>query len=158
MTVSWVRSTTVVTPISKTMQVKRTRHAGHYCRSKNQFISDVLWTPSHECPNVCQPERIYISSVWEPWMIGTDREGKSQGNLCSVNWLRWYIYIYIYICMYEYSAPINRSIYIIIIIIMLCHQNGYPWPFLTTPPYHSSLPAGPQGYTLYPHRAAVCRF
>ena len=29
---------------------------------------------------------------------------------------------------------------------------------LPTPPYYSSLPAGPQGYTLYPHRAAVCRF
>ena len=29
--------------------------------------------------------------------------------------------------------------------------------FLTTPLYRSSLPAGPQGYIPYPHRAAVCR-
>ena len=45
-----------------------------------------------------------------------------------------------------------------IIIILACHQHGYPWPSLATPPYRSSPPAGPHGYTPYPHRAAVCRF
>ena len=35
-------------PISKTIQVRRTRHAGHCWRSKDELISDVLlWTPSH---------------------------------------------------------------------------------------------------------------
>ena len=33
-----------------------------------------------------------------------------------------------------------------------------PWPSLATPPYRSSLLAGPQGYIPYPHRAAVCMF
>ena len=33
-----------------------------------------------------------------------------------------------------------------------------PDPFLPPPPYRSSLPVGPQNYTPYPHRAAVCRF
>ena len=47
---------------------------------------------------------------------------------------------------------------IIIIIIISCHRHGYPWPFLATSPYRSSLPAGPQGYTPYPQRAAECRF
>ena len=51
--------------------------------------------------------------------------------------------------------PVNR---IIIIIIMSCCQQGYLWPSLATPPYHSSLLAGPQGYTPYPHWAAVCKF
>ena len=46
----------------------------------------------------------------------------------------------------------------IIIIILSCHQPGYPWPSLATPPYRSSLLAGPQGYIPYPLRAAVCRF
>ena len=45
-----------------------------------------------------------------------------------------------------------------IIIILSGHQHEYPWPSLPTPPYCSSLPVGPQGYTPYPHRAAVCRF
>ena len=44
-----------------------------------------------------------------------------------------------------------------IIIILLCHQHGYPWPSLATPPNCSSLLAGPQGFIPYPHRAAVRR-
>ena len=32
----------------------------------------------------------------------------------------------------------------IIIIIMSCYRHGYPWPFLATSPYCSSLPAGSQ--------------
>ena len=46
---------------------------------------------------------------------------------------------------------------VVIIIILSCHQLGYPWPSLANPPYRSSLLAGPQGYPPYPHRAAVCR-
>ena len=35
-------------PITKTIQVKRTRHAGHCWRSRDQLISDVLlWTPTY---------------------------------------------------------------------------------------------------------------
>ena len=48
--------------------------------------------------------------------------------------------------------------YIIIIIIMSCRQHGYPWRFLATPSYHSSPPAGLQGYILCPHIVAVCKF
>ena len=41
---------------------------------------------------------------------------------------------------------------------MSCYQHGYSWPSLTTPPYSPLLPVGLQGYILYRHRAAVCRF
>ena len=35
-------------PITKTIQVRWTRHAGHCYRSREELISDVLlWTPSH---------------------------------------------------------------------------------------------------------------
>ena len=35
-------------PITKTIQVRQTRHAGHCWRSRDELISDVLlWTPSH---------------------------------------------------------------------------------------------------------------
>ena len=35
-------------PITKTIQIRWTRHAGHCLRSRNELISDVLlWTPSH---------------------------------------------------------------------------------------------------------------
>ena len=49
-------------------------------------------------------------------------------------------------------------IHIIIIIIMSCRQHGYPWPSLATSPYHSSPPAGLQGYILCPHIVAGCKF
>ena len=47
---------------------------------------------------------------------------------------------------------------IIIIIIMLCRQHGYPWPSLATSPYRSSLLEGLQSYIPYPHITAVCMF
>ena len=35
-------------PITKTIQVRRIRHAGHCWRSRNELICDILqWTPSH---------------------------------------------------------------------------------------------------------------
>ena len=48
--------------------------------------------------------------------------------------------------------------HLIMIMIMLCCQHGYPWPSFATPPYRSLLLAGFQGYILYPHRAAICMF
>ena len=44
------------------------------------------------------------------------------------------------------------------LIILSCHQHGYPWSSLAYPPYLSSLPVGPQGYIPYPDRAAVYMF
>ena len=46
----------------------------------------------------------------------------------------------------------------VITVIKSCHQHGYPWPSLATSPYHSSPPAGLQGYILCPHIVAVCKF
>ena len=77
-----------------------------------------------------------------------------------------------HVCTYSIFLENNRAnsaqradarirqghVVILIIIILACHQHGYPWPTLATPPYRSSLLASPQGYILYPHRAAVCRF
>ena len=53
-------------PITKTIQVRRTRHAGHCWRSKNELISDVLlWTPTYGCAKVGQPARTYIQQLCE---------------------------------------------------------------------------------------------
>ena len=53
-------------PITKTIQVRRTRHAGHCWRSKDEFISDVLlWTPTHGCARVGRPARTYIQQLCE---------------------------------------------------------------------------------------------
>ena len=53
-------------PITKTIQVRRTRHAGHCWRSKDELISDVLlWTPTYGCAKVGRPARTYIQQLCE---------------------------------------------------------------------------------------------
>ena len=56
------------------------------------------------------------------------------------------------------SIDQSHSVYIYIIIMMTCRQLGYPWPSLATSLYHSSPPAGLQGYILCPHIVAECKF
>ena len=47
-------------PITKTIQVRRTRNAGHSWRSKDELISDILlWTASHGRAKSGWPARIY---------------------------------------------------------------------------------------------------
>ena len=46
--------------ISKTTQIRQTRHTGYCWRSKNELTSNVfLQTPLHGCASVGQPTRIY---------------------------------------------------------------------------------------------------
>ena len=53
-------------PITKTIQVRRTRHAGHCWRSKDELISDVvLWTPSYGRAKARRPARTYIQQLCE---------------------------------------------------------------------------------------------
>ena len=55
-----------LTPITKTIQVRRTRHAGHCWRSRDEPISDVLlWTPSHGRAKAGRPARTYIQQLCE---------------------------------------------------------------------------------------------
>ena len=51
-------------PITKTIQVRRTRHMGHSLRSKDKLISDkLLWTPSHGRAKAGRPARTYIQQL-----------------------------------------------------------------------------------------------
>ena len=53
-------------PITKTIQVRRTRHAGHCWRSKDELISDVLlWTPTYGRAKAGRPTRTYIQQLCE---------------------------------------------------------------------------------------------
>ena len=69
-----------------------------------------------------------------------------------------FLHVRIYNSSVSYFYKVLNEAKFNIIIISSCHQYGYLWPFLTTSPYRSLLSAGPQGYTPYPHRAALCRF
>ena len=47
--------------ISKTLQNRRKRHAGHCLKSRDELIRDVLmWTPSHGQAKAGRPARTYI--------------------------------------------------------------------------------------------------
>ena len=53
-------------PITKTIQVRRTRHAGHCWISKDELISDVLlWTPTHGRAKAGRPARTSIQQICE---------------------------------------------------------------------------------------------
>ena len=53
-------------PITKTIQARRTRHAGHCWRSKDELISDVLiWTPAYGQAKAGRPARTYIQQLYE---------------------------------------------------------------------------------------------
>ena len=53
-------------PITKTIQVRRTRHAGHCWRSGDELIRDLLlWTPTHGRAKAGRPARTYIQQLCE---------------------------------------------------------------------------------------------
>ena len=51
-------------PITKTIQVRRTRLAGHCWRSKDEIVSDVLlWTPAYGQSKAGRPARTFIQQL-----------------------------------------------------------------------------------------------
>ena len=53
-------------PITKTIQVRQTRHAGHCWKSRDELIIDVLlWTPTHGRAKAGRPARTYIQQLCE---------------------------------------------------------------------------------------------
>ena len=81
-------------PIMKTIQVRRTRHAGKCWRSRDELISDVfLWTPhTLPCKSRTTSTNIHSATMWGYRMLsrrpvwGDERYGKvareGQGYLC----------------------------------------------------------------------------
>ena len=53
-------------PITKTIQVRRTRHVGNCWRSRDDIISDVLlWAPTYGRAKAGRPARTYIQQLSE---------------------------------------------------------------------------------------------
>ena len=53
-------------PITKTIQLRRSSHARHCWRSRDEFISDLLlWTPTYGRANAGRPVRTYIQQLCE---------------------------------------------------------------------------------------------
>ena len=112
-------------PITKTIRVRRTRHAGHCWRSRYELIRDVLlWIPTHGRAKAGRPARTYIQQLCEDtWCCPEDlpramndreewrervrdivlpaRYDDDIYNLIII-WNNFiYIYIYILVCVFE---------------------------------------------------------
>ena len=100
-------------PVAKTIQVRRTRHAGHCWRNREELISDVLlWTPTYGRANAGQPARTYIQQLCEDTGCSPEnlpeamnerekwREKVNDIRASSTRWW-WFLYVYIYIYIYE---------------------------------------------------------
>ena len=58
------KAAAVRSPITKTIQGRRTRYAGHCRRSRDEIISDILqWTSSHGLAKTGRPARTYIQQL-----------------------------------------------------------------------------------------------
>ena len=120
-------------PITKTIQVRRTRHAEHCWRSRDELISDtLLWTPTYGRAKAGRPARTYIQQLCEDTECSPEdlpeamndrekwRERVRDIRASGTTW--WYIYIYIYIymcvcvcvCVCSLKAP-NWTLLLVII-------------------------------------------
>ena len=114
-------------PITKSIQVRRTRHAGHCWRSRDELIRDVLlWIPTHGRAKAGRPARTYIQQLCEdtgccpedlPRAMNDREEWRERVRdirAASTIWWWWYIYVYIYMYVYI-SLSINVNIEISIL-------------------------------------------
>ena len=93
-------------PITKNIQVRRTRYAGHCWRSRDELISDVLlWTPTYGQARTGRPARTYIQQLCEDpgialrtcqrrWTIGRSGERGSRISVLATRHDDDDIYLY----------------------------------------------------------------
>ena len=134
-------------PITKTIQIRQTRHAGHCWRSRDELIRDILlWTPTYGHSKAGWPARTYIQQLCEDTGCYPEdlpeamndrkkwRERVRDIRAGGTTW--WYIYIYIYIyilvcvCVNVYVfiyMHIYVSIYVYIYMNPQAHKYKYIW-------------------------------
>ena len=111
-------------PITKTIQVRRTRHAGHCWRSRVELISDVLlWTPVYGRAKAERPARTYIQQRCEDTGCSPEDLPEAMNyrekwwervrdiRAGSTTWWWWYIYIYIYIYIYSSKKVVSSQLF-----------------------------------------------
>ena len=91
-------------PITKSIQVWRTRHAGHCSWSRDELITDVLlWTPTYGRAKPGRPARTYIQQLCEDTGCSPEdlpeamtdrekwRERVSDIRASGMTWWWWYL-------------------------------------------------------------------
>ena len=75
-------------PVTKTIQVRRTIHAGHCWRSKDELISDVLlWTPAYGQAKAGRSARTYTQQLCED--TGCSPEHLPEAMNDREKWREW---------------------------------------------------------------------
>ena len=112
-------------PITKTIQVRRTRHAGHCWRSRDELIRDVLlWIPTHGRAKAGRPARTYIQQLCEdtgccpedlPRAMNDREEWRERVRdirATSAIWWWWYISNKLsihWLCQFVFSLSLRPS-------------------------------------------------
>ena len=130
-------------PITKTIQARRTRHAGHCRRSKDELIIDVLlWTPAYGQAKAGRPVRTFIQQLCEDTGCSPEylpeamndseklresvKDIRASGTTWWWWWWWWCIYIYIYIYVYILAGR-GMRIYFWAAATMICQSPSCCW-------------------------------
>ena len=119
-------------PITKTIQVRRTRHAGHCWRSRDELIRDVLlWTPTHGRTKAGRPAWTYIQQLCEdtgccledlPKVMNDREEWRERVRDIRVTSATWWWWLFALSQSLLASLPLlllNTTVY------RLAQSNGY---------------------------------
>ena len=115
-------------PITKTIQVRRTRHAEHCWRSKDKLISDVLlWTPTYGRAKAGRTARTYIQLLWEdtgcnpedlPEAMNDREKWRERVRDIRAGGTTWWWWWYIYISKMDKIDKTNRNLYFALLIFI----------------------------------------
>ena len=131
-------------PITKAIQVRRTRHAGHCWRSRDEIISDVLlWTPTYGRAKAGRPVRTYIQQLCEDTGCEPEDLPGAMNNrekwwervrdirACGTTWWWWeWWYIYIYIYIYISKVTLKDIMFSFYWLFLVSEQNVITIKFL----------------------------
>ena len=112
-------------PITKTILVRRTRHAGHCWRSRDKLINDVLlWTPTYGRAKAEWPARTYIQQLCEDTGCSPEdlseamndsekwREKVRDIRACGMTWWWWWYHktqcLYMCVCVCVFTCLCER--------------------------------------------------
>ena len=135
-------------PITKTIQVRRTRHAGHSWRNRDELIIDVLlWTPTHGRAKAGLPARRYIQQLYEdtgccpedlPGAMNDREEWRERVRDIRATIATWWWYVFMYInpsaragydtkAMFNFSFPSCRPVALPRLKISLTYYFTHSW-------------------------------
>ena len=122
-------------PITKTIQVRRTRHAGHCWRSRDELIRDVLlWIPTHGRAKTGRPARTYIQQLCEdtgccpedlPRAMNDREEWRERVRdiraTSAIWWWWWPVCVCVCVCVYVISSVIYLFHLVFLFIYLLVY-------------------------------------